>query len=117
MTIQKLRAKDYELGSAASTVTAIWNPKQSWHTEGDNRTGFGNAETDALIDEIIVTFDEETRRDMYMKMQEIIYDEATQIFLFAPQERLAIHKRFDAETMITIPGFNPRFFELTEEFQ
>jgi peptide/nickel transport system substrate-binding protein len=114
MTIQKLRTKDYEVGSAASTVAAIWNPKQSWHTEGDNRTGFGNAETDALIDEIIVTFDEEARRKMYMKLQETIYDESVQIFLFAPQERIAIHKRFDTETMISIPGFNPRFFELIE---
>ena len=117
MTMQKLRTKDYELASAASSVTAIWNPKQSWHTEGDNRTGFGNAETDALIDEIIVTFDDDARREMYMKLQEIIYDESVQIFLFAPQERIAIHKRFDAETMITNPGFNPRFFELTDELQ
>jgi ABC-type transport system substrate-binding protein len=117
MTIQKLRAKEYELASAGSTVTAIWNPKQSWHTEGDNRTGFGDAETDALIDDIIVTFDDADRREMYLELQEIIYDESVQIFLFAPQERIAIHKRFDAETMILAPGFNPRFFELTDELQ
>ena len=113
MSIQLLVAKDYELGSAGSTVTATWNPKQSWHSSGDNRTGFGNAKTDALIDKIAVTLDEEERFDMYRELQEIIYDEMVQIFLFAPKERLAIHKRFAAETTVEVPGYNPRFFQLT----
>lgn len=114
MSIQLLAAKDYELGSAGSTVTATWNPKQSWHTGGDNRTGFGNAETDALIDNITITLDEEKRFAMYRELQEIIYDEMVQIFLFAPRERLAIHKRFEAETTAEVPGYNPRFFRLRE---
>ena len=57
-----------------------------WHTNagggGDNRTGFGSAETDQLIDDILVTLDEEKRNQMYKQMQRVIYDEQPVIFLF-----------------------------------
>lgn len=112
-----MNALDYQLASAGSTSTLDWYPKQSWHTQGNNRTGFGNAETDALIDEITTTLDTKKRYEMYRELQEIIYDEMVNIFLFIPRERMAVHKRFEMEPFELAPGFNPQYFDLKESLQ
>lgn len=89
---------------------------QIWHTEsntftGFNRTQFGNAETDALIEKIRVTLDEEERNAMYREFQEILYEEQPMIFLFSPKERIAISKRFRAKSSVVRPGYDVRAFD------
>jgi len=109
--IELLKRREYELHGGAWVAEPLPDdPKQLWHTESDtpdggNRTGFGNAESDALIDEIRVTLDEEKRAGLYRKFQELVYDEQPCIFLIAPQERLVIHKRFEARPSVLRPGF------------
>lgn len=107
------RTKNYETaGGGRSSSNTLWDPMQSWHTTGDNRTGFGTPETDALIEEIQVTMDEKARNEKYKKLQEIIYDEQVEIYLFVPRDRIAIHKRFEAETHSVFPGFSVHRFRL-----
>lgn len=116
--LSRWRAKDFEMISAGSTITPIWIPLQKWHTgSGDNRTGFGNAETDALIDEIIVTLDEEKRNELYKKLQKDIYDQQAWIYLFNPRTTVAIHNRFDAPLLRDFPCYAARTFKLQEDFQ
>ena len=109
--IERLRSRDYEMHSGAWGQDPVpTDLKQIWHTESDrydgsNRSGFGNVESDELIDEIRVTLDEKERHEMYLRIQEMIYDEQPYVFLFAPQERIAIHKRFDTEVTSLRPGF------------
>jgi peptide/nickel transport system substrate-binding protein len=84
--------------------------KQIFHTEsyngGSNYTGFGNTETDALIDSIRVSLDEDKRAKFNYKLQEIMHDNCHYIFLYAPTERIAIHNRFgNAETSPMRPGY------------
>ena len=110
------RSGNYDLVSAGSTITPTWNPRQSWHTEGANRSGFGNADTDALIDDIIVTLDMEERIKKYNELQSIIYDEQPYIFLFAPVTSVAVHKRFDFKPFGMFPCYQPRYFKLKDEF-
>lgn len=91
--------------------------KQIWHTDSDNpngtnRVGFGSAASDDLIDQIRVTLDEEERAGLYKSFQQMVYEEQPYIFLFAPKERLAIHKRFKADPSSLRPSFFPREFEL-----
>ncbi|MCH2044634.1 MAG: ABC transporter substrate-binding protein [Saprospiraceae bacterium] len=94
--------------------------KQIWHTssfspEGSNNSFFGNKDTDALIDEIRATLDEDKRKELYFKMQEIMADEQPYVFLFAPQYRIAISKKFDnIKTNSLAPGFQARFFQKKE---
>lgn len=89
-----------------------------WHTDsntprGRNRWQFGNEETDALIDKINETLDETERNALYRQFQEIVYDEQPMIFLFAPQERIAISKRFiNANAYEVLPNYNLREFNL-----
>lgn len=115
--IMKMITRDYQMASAGSTYTGVWHPRQSWHTEGDNRTGFGNAETDAMIDEITETLDTTKRYEMYRELQEIIYDEMVNIYLFMRQEPMAVHKRFEMDPTIVFPGYIPRTFALKEDLQ
>jgi peptide/nickel transport system substrate-binding protein len=92
--------------------------KQVWHTDGDkeggsNRVGFGTPESDRLIDQIRVTLDPEVRKELYFRIQEIIYDEQPYIFLFVPSELIVIHNRFDGtETSPMRPGYRDASFKL-----
>ena len=93
------------------------DPKQIWHTEsyngGSNYGGFGNQETDDLIDAIRKELDEDKRAVMMKQLQAIIHEEVPYIFIGAPKERIAIHKRFaNAETSIYRPGYWEPGFQL-----
>jgi peptide/nickel transport system substrate-binding protein len=102
-----LKKRNYDLGGGGRSLpNTLWDPRQNWHTEGDNRTGFGTPETDALIDEIRVTIDPAVRTPKYRKLQSIIYDEQPEIYLLAPQDRIAVHKRFEVEITSIYPGYN-----------
>ncbi|MEM9920456.1 MAG: ABC transporter substrate-binding protein [Bacteroidota bacterium] len=91
--------------------------KQAWHSSsmqrgGSNRIGFGDAQTDALIDSIRLQLDPRQRNPLYLSIQEAIYTRQASIFLFSPKERIAIHERFDADVSILRPGYNPQEFTL-----
>ncbi|MGH1338018.1 MAG: ABC transporter substrate-binding protein [Aureispira sp.] len=92
--------------------------KQVWHSEADrqggsNRVGFGTSECDQLIDEIRVTLDKERQKELYLRVQEIIYEEQPYIFLFVPAERIAINNRFDGtEVSPQRPGYREASFKL-----
>ncbi len=84
--------------------------KQIYHTDsyngGSNYVGFGNAETDALIEEMRSELDEAKRNELEKEFQEILHDEAAYIYMFAPKERIAIHNRFEnADAYVMRPGY------------
>ena len=116
--IERLRSRDYEMNSGGWGQDPVpADLKQIWHTESDrpdgsNRVGFGNAESDALIDQIRVTLNEDERVDMYMRIQEVVYEEQPYIFLFSPRERIAIHKRFNTTVTSLRPGYIINDFQL-----
>ncbi|MEY4935226.1 MAG: hypothetical protein RIS64_1585 [Bacteroidota bacterium] len=88
--------------------------KQLWHTSsdkqsGNNYFGFGNAHSDALIEQIRTELDPEKRRKLYWAFQALLYEEQPAVFLFAIRERLAIDKRFHATICKQNPGYVPRF--------
>ncbi len=84
--------------SIPEDFTQLWHTS-SWTSKGSNYPGFGNAETDALIDSIKYELDETKRNPMVKRLQKIIYDEQPYVFLFATMRRVAIHKRFDNRDM------------------
>ena len=111
--LEAFKKGSYELGAGGrSASNTLWDAKQNWHTQGDNRTGFGTPESDALIDEIRVTLDAEERTRKYKRLQELIYDEQAEIYLLVPQERIAVHKRFDAEISSVYPGYSANSLNL-----
>jgi peptide/nickel transport system substrate-binding protein len=118
--LSDLKARQYDVvcGGWNNTSPNLDDLKQLWHTssdtpDGSNRTGFGNAETDKIIDEIRTTFDENKRNQLYKKIQEIIHDEMPCVFICVPSACLVIHKRFkNVETSVLAPGYRLENFEL-----
>lgn len=107
---ERLRNRDYELaGRGAGSSPVPDDPKQLFHTDSDNPGGsnyarFGTPQTDSLIEAIRTAPDEQARLPLYLKLQEIIYDEQPLIFLFAPKDKIVVHKRFDAIITRNRPG-------------
>ncbi len=119
--LEDARNRDFEMYYLAWARPPILDDfRQIWHTQSDtykgsNRTGFGNAASDALIDSIRVELNDEKRNAMYYRFQEMMYDEQPYIFLFAPKERILIHKRWSAEASARRPGFTESYFDLIEQ--
>lgn len=97
---QRLRNGDYEMtGHGARALPVPDDPKQLWHTDGavpggSNYPRFGNAQSDELIEKIRAAESYEAREVAYKEFQKLVHDEQPVIFLFAPQEKIAVHKRF-----------------------
>jgi len=120
--VKDLSARNFDLfgGALSPGHEPEEDPKSIWHTESDhprglNRMRFSHPRVDALIDELRLTTDEQERKNLFIELQEIIYDEQPAIFLFAPLERLAFHRRFEAEASSIRPGFRLGAFQLMED--
>ena len=101
--------------SVPEDFTQIWHTS-SWASKGSNFTGFGNAESDALIDSIKYTLDFDTRSGMVKELQKIIYDEQPYVFLYSSTRRNVIHKRFgNADMLYERPGVIISNFRLLSE--
>jgi ABC-type transport system substrate-binding protein len=73
--------------------------------EGSNYNNFSDARADALMDSIRYEIDEGKRNKLYLKLQEIMHEEAAADFLYAPTEKMAISKKFDnAYPSVIRPG-------------
>lgn len=110
--LEKLRSRDFEMISAGRSITPQWSPSQNWRTDADNRSGFGNEKTDLWIDEMEKEANQSKRFVISKKLQAEIYEEQPEIMLFCPQERLVIHKRFQAVSTAVWPGYYPLAFRL-----
>jgi peptide/nickel transport system substrate-binding protein len=86
MAIEKANAGDWDLYQAMAGLpqpdTQVLMDNQ-WRTNGAwNRSGYSNAEMDALLDELSVTFEPKKRIELYHKMQRKLLDEAETVVLF-----------------------------------
>ena len=98
--------------SVPEDFTQIWHT-ESWASKGSNFTGFGNAESDALIDSVKYVIDMEERIPMVMRLQEIIYEEQPYVFTTSSTRRNVIHKRFgNADMYFERPGVIINNFKL-----
>ena len=100
---KKLNQRDFDISSSALPCAAMpidYFPV--YHTSADtprgyNRSGFGNAESDKILEEIQVTLTEEARLPLYLRLQEMLYEEQAKIYLFSPQSKIAISKRLEGQ--------------------
>lgn len=110
----------FEMFYGAWISTPVPNDhKQIYHTEsyngGSNYVGFGNNESDALIDSIRIELDETKRNGMNKRFQVMLHENVPVIFLYSPKETMAIHKRFsNAEPSVMRPGYWEAGFRVEE---
>lgn len=69
-----------------------------WHSSkigngGLNFTGFSNPEVDSLLDEARSTLDQDRRKVLYDRFQEILHEEQPYCFLYVPQALPIVNKR------------------------
>lgn len=88
------------------------DPYQMWHSDqigglGYNRAHFRNAEADHLIEEARVEFDDAKRQALYRRLHRIIYEEQPFTFLFTPQFKFLVDKRFRNVESFDV-GMTPR---------
>ena len=73
--------------------------KQIWHTEsyngGSNYVGFGNANTDKIIEDLRITVDDAARFELYKELQAKIHEEIPYVFLIARKNTVCTSKKYD----------------------
>jgi peptide/nickel transport system substrate-binding protein len=94
---------DAMLGSWSSSAGPE-DPRQIWHTSswvnnGSNFTGFGNAQTDSLIERMNMEMNPVKRNQMMKIFQEIVAEAQPYVFIYNATRKIAIHKRFENATM------------------
>jgi len=115
---QRQNKRDFEISSAAlggAPTPPDYYPV--YHTSADsptgmNRSGFGSAESDKILEEIQSTLTEEGRLPLYHEFQKMLYDEQTKIFLFSPNGRSLISKRLKGQAY----GYKPFIHAPSLEF-
>jgi len=118
----ELKHHNFEMSSLGwGGVNYEDDPIQLWHTKsyngGSNYCGFGDAKSDALIDQLRYEQNKEKRKQMQMELQQMIVDAQPYIFMYSRLNRMCIHKRFNnADPKIARPGFVASEFKLNKEF-
>jgi ABC-type transport system substrate-binding protein len=98
--IEKARAHDFDLMLASwggtglpEDYTQLWHTN-SWKSHGSNYPGFGNEDSDKLIESMKLEQKDSIRNSMSHRLQKMIYDDQPMIFLYTSLRRNVIHKRF-----------------------
>lgn len=89
------------------------DPKQLWHTAsyngGSNYVGFGDARSDLLIETLRREMDIQRRDELYKEYQEMVAGQVPYIFLYTPNARIVMSKRFaNAKAYTARPGYTER---------
>jgi peptide/nickel transport system substrate-binding protein len=100
-----------------ATITAwagdlIMDPYQIWHSNsianrGSNFVSFRNADSDQLIEQARVEFDDAKRKEIYFKWQELIHDQQPYTFLMYSVQPVAYQKRLQNVHFLPVqPGYD-----------
>jgi len=73
----------------------------NWANNGSNFTGFGNAESDRIIDESNKAMDVTKRIELLKQLQAIVYKEQPFIFMYGIKRKIVISKKFEQPGMFT----------------
>lgn len=96
--LTKINERDFQAVMLGWSSGIESDPFQLWHTsqkeKGHNFTGFGNAESDALIEQARLTFDDKARNAIYHRFHELVYNEQPYSFLYTSYALIAVSKRF-----------------------
>lgn len=109
---ENLRDHHFDATTLQWTSDLYQDPYQIWHSSsaanrGSNYISFKNQESDRLIEQARLEFDNEKRKQLYWKWQELIHEEQPYTFLYYPQEAAASSKRFQNVKWVPVrPGYD-----------
>ena len=116
---ENLKTRKYQLVPAVLSQDIIaWDDLSKWLSENDTPDGsndmsYRDPETDRLIANIITTKNENERVALYKKIQEQIYNNQPAIFLYAPEEKIVISKKWNSSSTAKRPGYMANTFSLS----
>jgi peptide/nickel transport system substrate-binding protein len=101
-------------GGFATGLTDLY---QRYHSEslapsGDNRSRFANARADSIIVAIRTTADEGRRNALYQEIQRILHEEVPEAYLYVPEQRIIVSKKFNYVLSYGRPGYFESMFRL-----
>jgi peptide/nickel transport system substrate-binding protein len=97
-----------------------WDDMSKWHSDNDTPDGsndmsYRNPTTDKLINEILTTKNDAQRTELYKKIQQQIYEDQPVVFLYAPEERIIISKKWKSSATVKRPGYLANTFKYAGE--
>ena len=108
---QHLKTRDYGITTAVASLDLEDDDFYlQWHSDNDsaagrNRSSYNNKLVDDLIEKIKSASDYEAREPLYDQIQDLFYQDALGLFLYAPMEKLIINKRWSGEATVKRPGY------------
>jgi peptide/nickel transport system substrate-binding protein len=108
---QTLKDHRFDASVLGFTFDLVQDPYQLFHSSsaagGNNLENFKNAESDRLLEQARQEFDDEKRKEIYWRWQELIQEEQPVTFLYYVKEPAAYSKRFQNVQWIPIrPGYD-----------
>jgi peptide/nickel transport system substrate-binding protein len=107
-----LRDHKFDAAITGWSGDLIMDPYQIWHSSsianrGSNFVNFRNAESDQLIEQARVEFDEDKRKQIYFKWQELIHDQQPYTFLLYSVQAVAYGNRLKNVHFLPVqPGYD-----------
>jgi peptide/nickel transport system substrate-binding protein len=101
----------FDAGMLGFGSDLVQDPYQAWHSSGvsggTNYQNFRNAESDRLLEAARLEFDNDKRKAIYARWQELIHDEQPVTFLYYQLEPAALSKRFQNVQWLPLrPGYD-----------
>jgi peptide/nickel transport system substrate-binding protein len=111
--MQTMRDHKFDAATAGFSFDLVQDPFQQWHSssaiEGLNYPDFRNPQSDRLLEQARLEFNDEKRKQLYWQWQELIQDEQPVTFLYYMQDPAAYSKRFQNVQWLPLrPGYDLR---------
>jgi peptide/nickel transport system substrate-binding protein len=108
---QTLKEHRFDASALGFSFDLVQDPYESWHSSstsgGTNFKNFKNAESDRLLEEARLEFDNEKRKQIYWRWQELIHEEQPVTFLYYVEEPAAYSKRLQNVNWLPLrPGYD-----------
>jgi len=115
---EKIRPRDYEAVLFGNALEINPDPFPFWHSSqtrdpGLNLSGYENKEADKLLEEARQTLDQEERKNLLVKFQEIIIKDVPAAFLYNPDYLYVLSEKIKGVDEGIISDSSQRFSNIT----
>jgi peptide/nickel transport system substrate-binding protein len=106
-----LREHRFDASVLGISYDLVQDPFENWHSSaasgGFNFQNFKNAESDRMLEQARLEFDNDKRKQLYWRWQELIHEEQPVTFLYYLIESAAYSKRFrNVQWLPLRPGYD-----------
>ncbi|MCH7978897.1 MAG: hypothetical protein IH935_07975 [Acidobacteria bacterium] len=119
--IENINDRQFDACNLGWATSLESDPYQIWHTSqtenrGSNHVGFGNEESDRIIEQSRVTLDDEARRKLFFELHRIQHEQQPYLFLYMVPNLGVYDKRFRGVKLYKVrPGYDLAEWYLAED--